>query len=286
MKNQVTNLITKIISILVIMLMMVNSSLMLVISVAVDTVQKIIDETKINAVYELNMEKYVNYKIGDKQGTLVQTYLKTGIEYQEGQEYVPIDTSNVIINTPKINDKYPESVEVVTKSTKATNGDGSGKDVNYAYNKENGQLQIITENKADDKGNIYTENVAGARDEYQLDFYYDANCYNDKNEKRSLEFKGNVELKLKDDRDIRKNQEISQNFEVAENVSGLVSADVTTSDIYNGYINANIQNNSTYRTEYTENVKIQTSFKEIADEITVNSKNLLVNNKEIGRAHV
>ena len=280
MKNQITNLITKIISILVIMLMMVNSSLMLVISVAVDAVQKIIDETKINAVYELNMEKYVNYKMGDKQGTLVQTYLKTGIEYQEGQEYVPIDTSNVIINTPKINDKYPESVEVVTKSTKATNGDGSGKDVNYAYNKENGQLQIITENKADDKGNIYTENVAGARDEYQLDFYYDANCYNDKNEKRSLEFKGNVELKLKDDRDIRKNQEISQNFEVAENVSGLVSADVTTSDIYNGYINANIQNNSTYRTQYTENVKIQTSFKEIADEITVNSKNLLVNNKD------
>ena len=280
MKNQITNLITKIISILVIMLMMVNSSLMLVISVAVDAVQKIIDETKINAVYELNMEKYVNYKMGDKQGTLVQTYLKTGIEYQEGQEYVPIDTSNVIINTPKINDKYPESVEVVTKSTKATNGDGNGKDVNYAYNKENGQLQIITENKADDKGNIYTENVAGARDEYQLDFYYDANCYNDKNEKRSLEFKGNVELKLKDDRDIRKNQEISQNFEVAENVSGLVSADVTTSDIYNGYINANIQNNSTYRTEYTENVKIQTSYKEIADEITVNSKNLLVNNKD------
>ena len=280
MKNQITNLITKIISILVIMLMMVNSSLMLVISVAVDAVQKIIDETKINAVYELNMEKYVNYKMGDKQGTLVQTYLKTGIEYQEGQEYVPIDTSNVIINTPKINDKYPESVEVVTKSTKATNGDGSGKDVNYAYNKENGQLQIITENKADDKGNIYTENVVGARDEYQLDFYYDADCYNDKNEKRSLEFKGNVELKLKDDRDIRKNQEISQNFEVAENVSGLVSADVTTSDIYNGYINANIQNNSTYRTEYTENVKIQTSYKEIADEITVNSKNLLVNNKD------
>ena len=280
MKNQVTNLITKIISILVIMLMIVNSSLMLVISVAADAVQKIIDETKTNAIYELNIEKYVNYKTGDKQGTLVQTNLKTGIEYQEEQEYAPIQETNVIINTPKINDKYPENVEIITKSTKATNGDENGKDVNYTYNKENGQLQIITENKADDKGNIYSENVAGARDEYQLDFYYDADCYNDKNEKRSLEFKGNVELKLKDDRDIRKNQEISQNFEVAENVSGLVSADVTTSDIYNGYINANIQNNSTYRTEYTENVKIQTSYKEIADEITVNSKNLLVNNKD------
>ncbi len=279
MKNQVTNLITKIISILVIMLMMVNSSLMLVISVAVDAVQKIIDESKINAVYELNMEKYVNYKMGDKQGMLVQTCLKTGIEYQEGQEYVPIDTSNVIINAPKVNDKYPESVEVVTKSTKATNGDGNGKDVNYTYNKDNGELTITTENKADGKGNFYAENVAGARDEYQLDFYYDENCYNGENAKRTLDFSGKVELKLKDDRDIRRTQDISQKFEVAENVSGLVSADVTTSDIYNGYINANIQNNSTYRTEYTENVKIQTSYKEIADEITVNSKNLFVNNK-------
>ena len=46
MKNQITNLITKIISILVIMLMIVNSSLMLVISVAADAVQKIIDENR------------------------------------------------------------------------------------------------------------------------------------------------------------------------------------------------------------------------------------------------
>ena len=85
MKNQITNLITKIISILVIMLMIVNSSLMLVISVAADAVQKIIDETKINAVYELNMEKYVNYKMGDKQGTLVQTYLKTELNIKKGK---------------------------------------------------------------------------------------------------------------------------------------------------------------------------------------------------------
>ena len=153
-----------------------------------DAVQKIIDESKISAVYELNMEKYVNYNVGDRRGVLVQTYLKTGIEYQEGQEYVPIETSNINITVPKVNDKYPESVEVVTKSTKATNGDGNGKDVNYAYNKDNGELTITTENKADGKGNFYTENVAGARDEYQLDFYYDENCYNGENAKRTLDF--------------------------------------------------------------------------------------------------
>ena len=281
MKNQVTNLITKIISILVIMLMMVNSSLMLVISVAADAVQKIIDETKTNAIYELNIEKYVNYKTGDKQGTLVQTNLKTGIEYQEGQEYAPIQETNVTINTPKINDKYPENVEIITKSTKATNGDGNGKDVNYTYNKENGQLQIITENKADDKGNIYTENVAGARDEYQIDFYYDANCYNGENQKRVISFTGKENLKVKNnENEAQISKDIKSDFEVAENKSGLISTNVTTSDIYNGFINANVKNGTANDTEYTEYMNIQVGYKEIADEMYVTLTNTLKNKKD------
>ena len=281
MKNQVTNLITKIISILVIMLMIVNSSLMLVISVAADAVQKIIDETKTNAIYELNIEKYVNYKTGDKQGTLVQTNLKTGIEYQEGQEYAPIQETNVTINTPKINDKYPENVEIITKSTKATNGDGNGKDVNYTYNKENGQLQIITENKADDKGNIYTENVAGARDEYQIDFYYDANCYNGENQKRVISFTGKENLKVKNnENEAQISKDIKSDFEVAENKSGLISTNVTTSDIYNGFINANVKNGTANDTEYTEYMNIQVGYKEIADEMYVTLTNTLKNKKD------
>ena len=281
MKNQITNLITKIISILVIMLMIVNSSLMLVISVAADAVQKIIDEAKTNAIYELNIEKYVNYKIGDKQGTLVQTNLKTGIEYQEGQEYAPIQETSVTINTPKINDKYPENVEIITKSTKATNGDGNGKDVNYTYNKENGQLQIITENKADDKGNIYSENVAGARDEYQIDFYYDADCYNGENQKRVLSFTGKENLKVKNnENEAQISKDIKSDFEVAENISGLISTNVTTSDIYNGFINANVKNGTANDTEYIEYMNIQVGYKEIADEMHVTLTNTLKNKND------
>ena len=281
MKNQVTNLITKIISILVIMLMIVNSSLMLVISVAADAVQKIIDETKTNAIYELNIEKYVNYKIGDKQGTLVQTNLKTGIEYQEGQEYAPIQETSVTINTPKINDKYPENVEIITKSTKATNGDENGKDVNYTYNKENGQLQIITENKADNKGNIYSENVAGARDEYQIDFYYDADCYNGENQKRVLGFTGKENLKVKNnENEAQISKDIKSDFEVAENISGLISTNVTTSDIYNGFINANVKNGTANDTEYTEYMNIQVGYKEIANEMHVTLTNTLKNKND------
>ena len=148
------NIVAKIISILALMLMLINSSLMLVISTAIDAVQSIIDESKINAIYELNLEKYVNYKVGDTPGLMVQANLKTGIEYQDGQEYVPIEATNVILNTPKVNEEYPERVEIVAKSTKATNGDENGKDFNYAYNKDNGEIKLITENKADENGNI------------------------------------------------------------------------------------------------------------------------------------
>ena len=44
------NLVAKISSILALMLMLINSSLMLVISTAIDAVQSIIDESKINAI--------------------------------------------------------------------------------------------------------------------------------------------------------------------------------------------------------------------------------------------
>ena len=113
--------ITKIISILVIAMMIINSSLLTIISVAIDEVEKIIDESKIDANYELNIRKYVNYEVGEERGLMVQTYLKDGIEYKEGQEQVPIKATNVVINAPKVNGEYPQKVEVIVDSTKLTN---------------------------------------------------------------------------------------------------------------------------------------------------------------------
>lgn len=56
---------------LVFMLMLINSSLLLIISNAIDAIEESIDESKINVLYEINLEKYVNYKIDEETGTLV-----------------------------------------------------------------------------------------------------------------------------------------------------------------------------------------------------------------------
>ena len=123
--------IKKIMAVFAIMMLMLNSSAMVLISAAVDAIENIIDESKINGIYEINLEKYVNYKMQDVEkgaGVLLQYNLKTGIEYTDGQESKPLNSTGVLLKFPKIEDSYPEKVEVEAISTKATNGSDEAKD--------------------------------------------------------------------------------------------------------------------------------------------------------------
>ena len=155
----------KVCCILMLITLLLNSSVMLVISQAVDAVQNIVNKDKTKVFAEVNLTKYENYdtttensSTGSK-GTLAQFNLKTGINFEEGENYTPIKKTSVNIEVPKIGNYNPTRVEVITKSTKATNG---GKDAKYEYNSNTGILQITAEN------NDYTENVSEARDEYEI----------------------------------------------------------------------------------------------------------------------
>lgn len=275
-------LMKKINVILVLMMMLINSSLLLIISNAVDAIEEIIDEAKINPLYEINLEKYVNYGTEDGTGTVVQINLKTGIEYGEGQEYRPLNSTGVLLNLPKIEDEYPESIEVIGKSTKATNGSDEAKGIRYVYDKETGEMKLAVVNEKDDNGNIYSENVEGTRDEYTIICYYSSNCYNNKNIERNLEISGYVQTNIANDTELRKKTEITQNYIVTENISGLISTSIKTTDIYNGYINSNSQNGTNYATEYTENLEINISKKELTDEIKIDTTHSFIdkNDKE------
>ena len=194
----------KAIAIFILMMMLINSSLLLVISTAIDEIDRLIDENKINPLYEISLEKYVNHNIENNIGTLVQFNLKTGIEYIDGEEYKPLNSTGILLNLPKIEDEYPESIELIGKSTKATNGSEKAKDFEFAYNKENGELKIMAINKKDDDGNIYEQNVEGARDEYTIICYYSSSCYNDKSAKRTLEVTGLIEENIANAKEIKK----------------------------------------------------------------------------------
>ena len=72
------------------MLMIINSSLLTIISVAAEDIKNVLDKSKAEVKNEINIEKYVNYSFEDNKGILLKLDLKTGIEYKEDQEYKAI----------------------------------------------------------------------------------------------------------------------------------------------------------------------------------------------------
>lgn len=274
-------LMKEILVILVLMALMINSSLLMIVSTALDAISEALDESKINSVLEMSLEKYVNYSLDEQtKGTLVQMNVKTGIEYAEGQEYKPLEYTETLLQAPKIEGEYPERVEFIAKSTKATNGDDNAKDIGYEYDRNSGIVRVGVQNKEDEQGNVYSENVNGARDEFVVLYYYGANCYNDQNVKRELEFKGKIYETIHNDDKSKIEKDYSNSQEVTENIGGLVSTNVSTSDLYNGYIYSNINNGTDLDTEYTENTQLSISYKEISDEIVINQNTKFIDAKD------
>lgn len=275
------NFTKKIICSFILFLLLVNSNILLIISNAIDIIENQEDEKKANVIAELLLEKYCNYELSEEnKGTFVQINLKTGINYAEGQEYKPLKSTEVILSSPKIEGNYPKNAEIIAKSTKATNGKEDNIQPNYEYNNKSGELRIYTSNEADENGNFYNENNENALDEYKVLYYYDSSCYDAENKKRNIEITANVKESIYDDNESLIETSCNINENVTENIGGLISTNITTSDIYNGYINANKENGTNYQTEYLENTEIEVSYKEIADKIQIAENNKFINTKD------
>ena len=124
---------TKLVAMFIVLTMLVSSGFALMSFSSTNASSNGIDVSKINGLVEVNLEKYVNYNVESKKGTLVQLDVKNGIQFNEGEEYVPLTASGVLINTPQINGEFPESVEVIPCSTLLTNGSNQGKDFVKEY---------------------------------------------------------------------------------------------------------------------------------------------------------
>ena len=173
MKKITEKILKKLICSIILAMLLVNSNLLIIISRAVDGLENQQQDEKAKATIQAILEKYCNYNLSeDNKGVLVQLDLKTGINFQEEQEYKPLKSTEVNLTSPNIEGEYPERVEVIAKSTKATNGKENNAEANYEYNNENGEIKIFTSNDEDENGNIYNENNKTANDEYKVIYYY------------------------------------------------------------------------------------------------------------------
>lgn len=266
----------KLCCILMLITLLLNSSVMITISEAVEVINETLseNESETKPIIEAELTKYVNFDTTTEgsdtgsKGVLIQFNVKTGIEYPEEQEYKAIQKTISKIEAPEINGNKPERATVILKSTKATNG---GMSANWDYTSE-GILTITAENEE------YTDNVPEARDEYEVIFIYGDDCYND-NEERNLVLEINLTEELKDvEQNITDSKEL--NFNVKENIGKIISCVHETDNVYNGYITANAINSSNkYETTYNDRLQVMISNKEIAQILAIGETNIF--NSEI-----
>lgn len=147
----------KIISILVVMLLVINSSFLTIISTAIDELASSTEKVNI----ETNVEKFVSYEFNDKKGVLAKINVKAKIEYEEGKE---AETTKVELQMPQIKGEYPENIELIENSVKIQN---------YDYDKQSGKLVV------------YVNNESKEEFDFSVDMYFGADCYGE-----NLEYNG------------------------------------------------------------------------------------------------
>lgn len=254
----------RICSILILIVLLLNSSVMVLISQAVDAVAEILstEDNNIQSTQDISIDKYINYANNLEKGTMIQLKVKVGLQKGQSEQAIQeleetyINERTITIESPKISNKIPTRVEVI------------GKESNYA----NGVITI--QEKYEQK--LKYDGIK----EYTLILFYDADCYTDLNEERTLDAKVSVMQVISDnktsqtsEKDVTVQGEATTQITVTENIGTIVSVDYDTETIYNGYINSNIENGTAYDTEYQETAKIMISNKNIAESFIVTSNN-------------
>ncbi len=122
-----------------------------------------------NAELEVTGEitKYIPYHIGEEYGVFVQAKINTGIK----ENKLPIESTQIEVDVPEMNQVKPTRVNVVANTLQATNGDENGTTFgtsNYTYDAENAKITIQVQNAAQE-GNIAWKD---GYDEYFIHYIY------------------------------------------------------------------------------------------------------------------
>ena len=239
---------------------------------------------KVTPILEGALEKYVNYNLdNDDKGTLLQYHLRTGINYKEELEVLPIKENITTINIGQIDGKHPYDVKVIINNTNATNGNADKNIyVDSEYNPDTGILTIKTENQ-DENGNIISDKIPNkdSRDDYILICYYDTYTNNPVEREIALKVSSRIALFSEKNNELYAEGELKN--VLTEDIGDLTSIKYDTEDIYNGYIKSNIINKTEYNTQYKDTIKINVSKKELHQKMQITEKNIFVktNDEEI-----
>ena len=117
--------------------------------------------------------KYIPYSANNVSKLITQGKITSYVE----NSVLPIKNTNIEVNAPKINNKYPETVTVVANSTNATNGDANGDNFskdNWSYDSTTGKITITVNNNAVNGKIQWAKNTT---DEFIVTYIYSSDVY-------------------------------------------------------------------------------------------------------------
>ena len=221
-------------------------------------------EECINLEQKVITNKVAKYNGEDKR--IIQVQVNSGIT----NNLVPIKSSTIKVQAPKISNKYPE-VLVNSNKTLATNGKVLSQD-NWNYNKETGLTTIEINNTAENNKITWTKN---GNDQFIITYIFDKDVEinNDKistsseislYENKSTVVNASAESQInKEEKDSMLTTEISQN----------------ESSIYKGKLYSGISRDITYTTTINANIS------GVIDSATISEEKLKIADKEIASTY-
>lgn len=125
------------------------------------------------AKLDYEITKYIPYSANNVSKLITQGKITSYVE----NSVLPIKNTNIEVNAPKINNKYPEAVTVVANSTNATNGDANGDNFsknNWSYDSTTGKITITVNNNAVNGKIQWAKNTT---DEFIVTYVYSSDVY-------------------------------------------------------------------------------------------------------------
>lgn len=203
------------------------------------------------------------FKINGEEKRIVQLQVTSGLN----NDLYPVSKTSVNIQTPKISDKYPESVLINANETLVTTGRTLSEE-NWKYDKETGKIEINLENTQENGMASWLKN---GNDNFVVTYIYDKDVKfnNDKSEITS-------QISLLDKNSTVYNAESGITI-TGEEKNSIVTASVEQNEqnIYKGKLYAGISRDVTYK-----NI-VDVNLNNVETEVDVKENDLTINGTKV-----
>lgn len=222
------------------------------------------------AKLDYEITKYIPYSANNVSKLITQGKITSYVE----NSVLPIKNTNIEVNAPKINNKYPETVTVVANSTNATNGDANGDNFsknNWSYDSTTGKITITVNNNAVNGKIQWAKNTA---DEFIVTYIYSSDVYEAvKDSVTRVTYDASSSMNLYVKSGVNKVSAHVDGYEDQTKKIGDIiefTSDATQS-VSKGYIynNKNAEDENKKETEYNTKYIANVSYADIIDEIEI-----------------